>query len=727
MTSLDARITPLILVFLLGTSFLYGQTGGVNPSVERQHREVFAGFIDTPITLDGVLDELVWNQVEPATDFIQREPFEGQPATEKTEIRVLYDTEALYFGASVYDSEPDKLIINSLKQDYPITQSDGISFYLDTFNDDRNLYAFFINPAGAKHETQVEDEGKNQSLAWEDVWEVKTRITAAGWYAEVKIPFKSLRFSKAKIQTWGINFQRRIRRRNEQAFWGPMPRRFISFNMSFAGDLKGLKNIKPGRNFKVKPFVTSEFRGLSGDDFDIQGDVGLDIKYGLSPDLTLDGTLNTDFSQVEVDEQQINLTRFSLFFPEKRDFFLENAGIFSFGPTAQRDVSQDLILFFSRRIGLSTNGQPLPILGGARLTGRQGKYRLGLFNMQTRESNSDPSNNFTVLRIKRNILNNSDLGGMFINRDSSQPGDYNRTFGIDLNFRFWEDLSVTSFLAATRTPDLKKNDMAGRVWVEWKTNLWEARTGYLSIGENFNPEVGFVPRRNIQKSDTSIGWRPRPESISWIREFFPSVQFQYITDQEGDLVTRETGLTFKTNFNNGGSFEVGRTLSFERLDVPFRIYRDLKIAAGDYHFNHWSMQLSSNPSANISGRLRYGTGDFWNGTRKGMLLSLALKPHYKFSVSSQLQWTHLKLKGGDFTTRLFSTRIEYAFSTKRFLSALIQYNSDLDQISTNLRFNLIHRPLSDIFVVYTEQRDVSKTGALNKSLMFKYTHMLNVF
>ena len=347
--------------------------------------------------------------------------------------------------------------------------------------------------------------------------------------------------------------------------------------------------------------------------------------------------------------------------------------------------------------------------------------------MQTRESNSDPSNNFTVLRIKRNILNNSDLGGIFINRDSSQPDDYNRTFGIDLNFRFWEDLSVTSFLAATRTPDLKKNDMAGRVWVEWKTNLWEARTGYLSIGENFNPEVGFVPRRNIQKSDTSIGWRPRPESISWIREFFPSVQFQYITDQEGDLVTRETGLTFKTNFNNGGSFEVGRTLSFERLDVPFRIYRDLKIAAGDYHFNHWSMQLSSNPSANISGRLRYGTGDFWNGTRKGMLLSLALKPHYKFSVSSQLQWTHLKLKGGDFTTRLFSTRIEYAFSTKRFLSALIQYNSDLDQISTNLRFNLIHRPLSDIFVVYTEQRDVSKTGALNKSLMFKYTHMLNVF
>ena len=437
----------------------------------RQLREVFALFIDSPITLDGILDEPVWAQSEPATDFIQREPYEGQPATERTEIRILYDKESLYFGASVYDSEPDKLIINSLRQDFPQSDDDGVSFYLDTFNDDRNLYAFFINPAGAKREMQVVDEGRDQSLPWEDVWEVKTRIAEDGWYAEVRIPFRSLRFSKAKVQTWGINFQRRVRRRNEQAFWSPMPRRFISFNISFAGDLKGLEDIEPGRNFKVKPFATSEFREFAGDDFDIHGDVGLDLKYGLSPGLTLDGTLNTDFSQVEVDEQQITLTRFSLFFPEKRDFFLENSGIFFFGPTAQRDARQDIILFFSRRIGLSPDGQPLPIWGGARLTGRQGKYGLGFFNMQTRETDSDPANNFTVLRIKRNIMANSDVGGLFINRDSSLPGDYNRTFGIDANFRFWEDLRIASFLAATRTPGLEEGDMAGRIWVEWKTNL----------------------------------------------------------------------------------------------------------------------------------------------------------------------------------------------------------------------------------------------------------------
>ena len=236
-----------------------------------------------------------------------------------------------------------------------------------------------------------------------------------------------------------------------------------------------------------------------------------------------------------------------------------------------------------------------------------------------------------------------------------------------------------------------------------------------------------MPRRNIRKSDSSVGWRPRPGSISWIREFFPTAQLQYFNDQEGRLVTRITDLKFQTSLEDGGSFQVGRTLRFERLDEPFSIRRDLEIAAGDYHFNHWSTQLRSNPSADISGRVRYETGDFWDGTRKGLLLSLALKPHYKFSVSAQLQWEKLELKGGDFTTRLFNTRIEYSFSTEIFLSALVQYNSDLDQISTNLRFNLIHRPLSDIFVVYNEQRDTFGSDEVNKSLTFKYTHMLDVF
>ena len=474
--------------------------------------------------------------------------------------------------------------------------------------------------------------------------------------------------------------------------------------------------------------MTSTFRKFEGDDFDTEVDFGLDLKYSLTTGLTLDGTLNTDFSQVEADVQQINLTRFSLFFPEKRDFFLENAGIFSFGDTTFRgNRPSELIPFFSRRIGLSENGQPVPILGGARLTGRTGKYSLGFLNMQTLEADSEPANNFTVARVKRDILNQSELGVLFINRQSDISGDYNRTYGLEANFRFWQDFRIVSFLAATQTPGLEKDNLAGRLWLEWRTNLWEARTGYFDIGENFNAEVGFVPRRDIRKSDSSVGWRPRPRSISWIREFFPNVRTQYVMDHDNRLVTRVTDFQFQTLFEDGASFQAGQTSRFERLDDSFFIRGQVEILPGDYNFNRWFVAFSSDRSATLSGNVRYETGDLWDGTSKGARLSLTFKPHYKFSASAQLQWDKLKLQEGNLTTRLLNTRIEYRFSTEMFLSALVQYNSALRQTSTNLRFNLIHRPLSDIFLVYNEARSVEQQGPLDKSLAFKYTHMLDMF
>jgi len=691
-------------------------------------REVFAQHTNDPITVDGVLDELVWQDAVPATGFIQREPYQGQKATERTEIRILYDNEAIYFGVWAYDREPEKLIINHLEQDFSHQDDDGVSFYIDTFNDDRNSYGFYINPAGAKREMQSVDEGRYQIFEWEDVWEVKTQITEEGWFAEVRIPFKSLRFSKDRIQTWGINLQRRVRRRNEQAFWAPMPRRFMPWHMSYAGDLKGMEDIPREPNFKLKPYLASDFRKFEGDDFDTELDVGLDLKYSLTSGLTLDGTLNTDFSQVEVDVQQINLTRFSLFFPEKRDFFLENAGIFSFGQTEFRgNRPSELIPFFSRRIGLSEEGQPIPILGGARLTGRTGQYSLGVLNMQTLETDSEPANNFTVARVKRNILNQSELGGIFINRQSNLSGDYNRTYGVDASFRFWQNFRILSFLTGTKTPALDGDDLAGRLWAEWKTNTWEARTGYFDIQENFNAEVGFVPRTDIRKYDTSVGWRYRPRSISWIREFFPNAQNQYITDHDNRLVTRITNLNFQTNLQDGGSFQVGGIFRFERLDDPFFIRGNLEIAPGDYHFNRWFASFDSNRSAKVSGNVRYESGDFWDGTSKGVRATLTVRPHYKFSASAQLQWDKLKLQAGNLTTRLANLRLEYAFSTEMFLSGLIQYNSDRRQVSTNIRFNFIHRPLSDIFLVYNEERGVDQQGPVNKSLIFKYTHMFDLF
>ena len=711
---------------LLSHSLVWPQT--TTDTEKPLDRQIIAHHTNDPITVDGILDEPVWKEADIATGFIQREPYQGEPATEKTEIRVLYDDKAIYFGVWAWDREPEKLIINHLEQDFSHRDDDGVSFYIDTFNDDRNSYGFYINPVGAKREMQSVDEGKFQIFEWEDVWDVKTQITDEGWFAEVRIPFKSLRFSKDRVQTWGINFQRRIRRRNEQSFWAPMPRRFTAFIMSYAGDLQGLEDIPREPNVKVKPFMTSTFRKFEGDDFDTEVDFGLDLKYSVTTGLTLDGTLNTDFSQVEVDVQQINLTRFNLFFPEKRDFFLENAGIFSFGETSFRgNSSGELIPFFSRRIGLSEDGEPVPILAGARLTGRSGKYSLGFLNMQTREADSEPANNFTVARVKRDILNQSELGVMFINRQSDVSGDYNRTYGLDANFRFWQDFRIVSLLAATQTPGLQKDNLAGRLWLEWRTNIWEARTGYFDIGENFNAEVGFVPRHNIRKIDSSAGWRPRPRSITWIREFFPNLRNQYIMDHDNRLVTRLTDFRFQTNFQNGGSFQMGQTSRFERLDDSFFIRGQIEVVPGDYNFNRWFAEFRSNPSATLSGNIRYESGDFWDGTSKGTRLGLTFRPHYKFSASAELRWDRLKLQGGNLTTRLLKTRIDYRFSTKMFLSALIQYNSDRRQVSTNLRFNLIHRPLSDIFLVYNEARSTEQQGPVDKSLAFKYTHMLDLF
>lgn len=734
MNSLSAKsdITSFLPTFLLVIIFLTHPVTGQKASRQadfalKAKREVVAVYTDIPITLDGVLDEPAWQRPEPAADFIQMEPDQGEPTTERTEVRVLYNDDSIYFGVWAYDSNPNGIVIRSLTQDFTRSNEDGVAFYLDTFDDDRNAFVFYINPAGAKGELQSVDEGREMNTSWEDMWDAETKITTEGWFAEVRIPFKSLRFPRSEVQRWGINFQRKIRRRNEQSFWSPIARRYDGLYVSFAGNLKGIEKVHPGHNFRLKPFVTGQLNKLARDDFDSKGSAGLDLKYGLTSGLTLDLTINTDFSQVEVDEQQINLTRFSLFFPEKRDFFLENAGIFRFGQTGERETGQgEFIPFFSRRIGLSAAGQPIPIVGGARLTGRAGQYGLGFLNMQVRDSDSEPANNFTVFRVKRNILAQSEIGAIFVNRQSDRSGGFNRTFGADAKFRLFENLRIDSFLAKTQTPGLENQDLAGRIWLEWKTNLVEARSGYLSLGKNFNAEVGFVPRLDIRKVDSSFGLRPRPKN-RWIREFFPNTRVQYLMDHENRLLTRVTEISFQTEFHDGGTVSFGRALNFERLDQPFRIRRSVQIEPGDYNFDNWFAQFNSNPSSRYSGTARYETGQFWDGKRRGLQLGITFKPHYKFSLTTKYRWENLQLKNGGFTSRLVSLRSDYAFNTKAFLSALIQYNSDLRQVSSNLRFNLIHHPLSDIFLVYTEQRDAFQGGLVDKSVAFKYTHLLGSF
>src|SRR5437016_2162331 len=487
--------------------------------------------ITDKITIDGRLDELVWADAPRAIEFTQKEPDEGESASEKTEVAVLYDTENLYFGVVASDSEAGHVIISELKKDFTVDTGDSFQIVLDTFHDERNAYQFIINPAGAKWDAQIANEGRDVNQSWDGVWYVKTRIGDDGWTAEIAVPFRTLKFPRAAAQTWGINFQRTIRRRNEESLWAPVPRIYTVQRVSLAGTLEGLEGIEPGSNIKIKPYIVSSLgeNGLrKSHDYNIDG--GFDLKYGITTGLTWDFTYNTDFSQVEADEQQINLSRYSLLFPEKRDFFLENSGIFQFGvPNATLNtgttgqsiftllnprpnaIRNDLMQFFSRTIGLSDSGDALPILGGSRLTGSVGRYQVGFLDIQQRESGSTHATNFFVGRVRRNVLANSDIGFMVTNKEVSNSSLYNRTVGADANFRFGQSVSLNGFLAKTSTPGLSGKDLAGRMAMQYLDKVWQFSGTYTVIQKNYHNEMGFIPRVGIQRfaSVAAYTWRPR--------------------------------------------------------------------------------------------------------------------------------------------------------------------------------------------------------------------------
>ena len=448
------------------------------------------------ITLDGALDEPAWAEAPLANGFIQNDPREGTAATYDTDVRVLYDDDALYFGVFAHDMEPSKIIVSDLKKDYNTGSSDGFRIVLDTFHDGRNAYQFATNPAGAKWDSQMSSEGRDNNSNWDGIWDVKTRLTETGWVAEIWIPFRTLKFGDADPQVWGVNFERKLRRLNEDSYWSPIPRIYDAQRVSLAGTLEGMRGLRAGKNIRVKPYALTSgsrvaTRPTAGD---FQG--GVDVKYGVTSGLVWDFTVNTDFSQVEADEQQVNLTRFNLFFPEKRDFFLENQGLFAFGDSGggggggnfgagRTNQIQDMRLFFTRRIGLSDDGQALPILGGTRLSGRQGAYTIGLLNIHEREDGGVPATNFSALRLRRDVLANSDIGAVLLDKEIAGP-DFNRLAGFDANFRFG-DLTMNGFAAKTFSPagavTGSGNDVTTRANAEYRNRQWRFSGRYTTIGE----------------------------------------------------------------------------------------------------------------------------------------------------------------------------------------------------------------------------------------------------
>ncbi len=676
--------------------------------------------VEAPLRIDGVLDDPLYDEVPPISDFIQVEPREGAPATEKTEVWLAFDNQQVYVSFRCWDSRPDRRVATEMRRDSGTTWNgnDVISIFIDPFYDRRNGLSFTINSIGGRNDGQITNE-RQYAGDWNPIWDFSTGDFEGGWTVEVAIPFKSLRYSAGQAQIWGFNALRTNRWKNELSTITRIPpgRGMQSVQQaSLAATLVGLTAPESSRNLDVKPYVTTslttDVNARPRPTNDLNGEVGLDVKYGVTQNLIADFTYNTDFAQVEADEAQVNLTRFSLFFPEKREFFLENQGTFSFGGVATSGRAagggDTPILFYSRRIGLNES-RAVPIQAGGRLTGRVGRYSLGLLNIQTDKEPSSRGDgiNFSVVRVKRDILRRSSVGVLFTGRSAGQPGaSMNTTTGLDGTFGFFNDLSINTYWAHTRTAGLAGEDTSYRAQLDYAGDRYGVQVEHLLVGEHFNPAVGFLRRDNMRRTYGQVRFSPRPVSIPAIRRFSWIWSTAYIEDTAGRLETREHAGEFAIELENSDRFSLGYTGTYEFLPQPFEIASDITLPVGSYDFNLFRVGWDLGQQRALSANLAIEGGTFYNGRRLGLSASrgrlnlgpqLALEPSYTVN--------RVTLAEGRFTTHLVGSRVTYTTTPRMFVSALLQYSSSLNAVTTNMRLRWEYRPGSELFIVYNDERD----------------------
>jgi hypothetical protein len=689
------------------------------------------------IRLDGLLDEPVYRTVTAITGLIQLMPDEGAPATEKTEAWVMFDDTNIYVSARVWDSAPaSQWVANEMRRDTSqLRDNDSFWVVFDSFYDRRNGVAFYTNTLGAIGDFAITNEG-NPNSDWNPVWDVRTGRFDGGWTVEMEIPFKSLRYRPGPTQVWGIQLRRTIRRKNELDFLTPVPiaagRRGV-FRLSDAATMVGLEAPDAGNNFEIKPFVITGLTTDLGASPPIRnagsGDVGVDVKYGITQNLTADLTYNTDFAQVEADEQQVNLTRFSLFFPEKREFFLEGQGIFNFarggGGQSTRDSAlrqeggggnrgnsgnvNAPTLFHSRRIGLE-NGTIAPIVGGGRVTGKAGAFDVGVLNIQTDDvaGAGVESTNFSVLRVKRDILRRSSIGAMFTNRSVSLAGDgANRTYGVDGTFSFYDNVSLLAYVAKTQTPGLDTDDASYQGQFLYAGDRYGFQAEHLVVENNFVPEVGFLRRDNFRRSYGIARFSPRPQSLDAIRQFRLEGSFDYIlTADTGQVETRQTQLGFSTEFENSDRVGVTVADSYELLVEPFEPGPGVTLPVGGYSFRDVEATYSSGAQRRLTGTFTARLGEFFNGDIRSVGFTQGrLAVTQRLSVEPTVSVNWIDTPQGAFRTDLVVARVTYTFTPRMFFGGLVQYNSATDAISNNLRLCWEYSPGSELFVVYTEEQD----------------------
>jgi hypothetical protein len=692
-----------------------------------------------PLSIDGRLEERIYQDSPSVSGFLQQEPKEGESETEKTEVWVFFDDANVYFSARLWDSEPERMVANEMRRDNRgIFNNENFAVILDTFYDRRNGFFFQTNPLGALWDGQVTDE-QNTNSDWNTVWHVKSGRFPEGWTVEMAIPFKSLRYRDGRTQIWGVNFRRIVKWKNEWDYLTPIAAAFGRDGMqrlSSAATLVGIETPERSMNLELKPYATGEVitdRTLEPPlENDLDSDFGFDAKYGLTKSLTFDFTYHTDFAQVEDDEAQVNLTRFDLFFPEKREFFLEGQGIFNFASPEYDpyEGSNDTpILFFSRRIGLYEE-EEVPILAGGRLTGRAGPFTVGALSISTDELGplGVPRTNFSVVRVKRDVLRRSNIGFIGTYRSENLDGTgANAAAGLDASFNFYENLNVSAYYAKTGTPGRSGDDESYRGAVQYEGDRYGFAAEHLLVAPNFNPEIGFVLREDIRKSSVGARFSPRPESVETVvRKFDIEGVYNLYETTAGELETETFEVELRTHFQNSDMANAGYVRSKEVLFEPFEIVEGIFIPVGAYEFDRYRTSYWFGRQRPVSGWLGLDFGGFFGGSRTEIGYWGRVDFGSRFSLEPNIAINWVDLPSDTFTTELVAVRATYNLSPRSFVGALVQYNSEDDSLSTNVRFRWEYQPGSDLFLVYSDGRNDFSRGAPlleSQSFVVKFTRL----
>ena len=713
---------------------------------------------EAPLVDGDVLSDAAYEDARVATGFVQNRPFDGQPASERTEVRIVHTEDTLFFGIVCYTDDPATIIAADSRRDSDLTETDSFRIILDTYHDGLNGFVFGTNPAGVEYDGQLTNEGQGSgrfggggsgrpsnsrqqrgsggglNVNWDGVWQVATSVTDVGWTAEIAIPFRTLRYPPADVQTWGMNFQRNIRFSNEQAYWSPLPRQYTLNRLTLAGELQGLR-VPAQRNLQLMPYALGDAAySTETAQTSRSGDVGVDLKYSISPSMTLDATYNTDFAQVEVDDEQVNLDRFTLFFPEKRPFFLENAGLFSVGQSGAVDI------FFSRRIGLGEYGEQIPIHGGGRLSGKVGNNtNIGFLNMQTGAvgSTGTPQQNFTVGRVRQDLANRSNVGVMFVNRQArgSLAGDrdYNRTYALDGRWGIGEGGTLSGFVSGTDTPGQPgENNHAYAFNARHQSERVRLSLGFTEVAPNFNPEVGFLARRSYRRMNASVFTTLRPDDFLGVHEFRPHVSHNTVFDFDNGL--QETQFTHIDNhleWRNGYEIHTGMNVTREGVFEPFEIFPGVMVPPGRDDHSEAQIAGNTNLGAPVSANFNTIVGGLFGGKRVTITPSIAARAGETFNAMLEWSYNDLELPGGHFSTNLIRLRTSYSFTTRMFLQALVQYNDRANLWSSNLRFGLLSDANTGLFVVYNDIQPLGfERGDFiirsGRSLTVKYSYLFDI-